>query len=182
MKEGRIPSRENLMSALTGERATASGAPGMPPDISVRVGGGPTAIRQALARLHDLSTVSPPTSPMTRCVSWLLSILLSLYRPSWLQDISNMTVSMTSRVSLSPPPPPPPPPPPTSSDPDNCQVQETQAPPKRQASHIPMIRCSMTFRFAAKTTPPLFPPPIHIHAHVGAAFLIQGPVQRNIPA
>ncbi|KAK9816370.1 hypothetical protein WJX74_006737 [Apatococcus lobatus] len=66
LKDGRIPSRENLMSALTGEMATTSGAPNMPPDISVRVGGGPTAIRQALARLQDLTTVSPPSTPMTR--------------------------------------------------------------------------------------------------------------------
>ena len=66
MKSGRIPSKENLLSSLTGEMATASGAQNMPPDVSVRVGGGPTAIRQALARLQDLAAVSPRTSPMPR--------------------------------------------------------------------------------------------------------------------
>lgn len=66
LKDGRIPSRENLMSALTGEMATTSGAPNMPADISVRVGGGPTAIRQALNRLQNLDNSSPPSSPMTR--------------------------------------------------------------------------------------------------------------------
>ncbi|KAK9848030.1 hypothetical protein WJX84_004477 [Apatococcus fuscideae] len=66
LKDGKLPSRENLLSCMTGEQAISSGAPNMPPDISVRVGGGPTAIRLALARLQDMANVTPPVSPMTR--------------------------------------------------------------------------------------------------------------------